>query len=99
QVVERIIRDKKERNPFDEERIKNELRKIIQSPDGKLISYTTTPEIDEYYYKQGYYQILRMQGYDDFDEEDRFGSIPYKKYVDIIQLVVGVGLKHLDACL
>lgn len=59
----------------------------------------TTPEIDEYYETEGYYRILRMQGYDDFDESDTFGTIAYKKYVDIIQLIVGVALKHIDACL
>ena len=98
-IVEKIIDERKKQTPFNKEKIKAELRKIIKNPDGKLISYTTTPEIDEYYDHLGHYEVLRMQGYDEFDASDKFGSIEYRKYIDIIELVVGVALKHLDACL
>lgn len=98
-IVERIINERKNEKPFDVEKIKLELRKIIKNPDGKLISYVTTPEIDEYYAVQGHYQVLRLQGYDEFDKNDKFGSIEYWKYIDIIELIVGVALNHLDACL
>lgn len=98
-IVEQFIAEKKNNKSFDEEKIKAELKKIIKNPDGKLISYVTTPEIDEYYAAQGHYQVLRLQGYDEFDKTDKFGSIEYWKYVDIIELVVGVALNHLDACL
>ncbi len=98
-IVERIITEKKKAKPFDKERIKEELRKIIKNPDGKMISYETTPEIDEYYNQQGHYHILRLQGYDDFDTTDKFGGIEYWKYVDIIELVTGTALMHMEACL
>lgn len=98
-IIGQVINDRKKQNQFDEIKIKDELRKIIKNPTGKLISYETTPEIDEYYDKQGHYYVLRLQGYDDFDTNDKFGGIEYGKYIDIIELVVGVALKHLDACL
>lgn len=99
QIVERIINEKKRAKPFDEKKIKVELRKIIKNPDGKMISYNTTPEIDEYYNQRGHYHILRLQGYDDFDTKDRFGGIEYWKYVDIIELVTGIAIMHMEACL
>lgn len=99
QIIERIIDQKKKEKPFDEQKIKTELRKIIKNPDGKLISYDSTPEIDEYYNQQGHYHILRLQGYDDFDTTDKFGGIEYWKYVDMIELITGVAIMHMDACL
>lgn len=99
QIVERIITEKKKAKSFDEEKIKIELRKIIKNTDGKMISYNTTPEIDEYYNQQGHYHILRLQGYDNFDPRDKFGGIEYWKYVDIIELVTGIAIMHMEACL
>ena len=99
QIIERVIDQKKKDKPFNEQKIKAELRKIIKSPDGKMISYNTSPEIDEYYNQQGHYHVLRLQGYDDFDTVDKFGGIEYWKYVDIIELVTGVAIMHLEACL
>lgn len=99
EIVEQIISKKKNEKKFDEKKIKASFRKLIKNPDGKLISYTTTPEIDEYYESQGHYHVLRLQGYDEFDRNDKFGNIEYWKYIDIIELVVSVALKHLDACL
>lgn len=99
EIVERLIELKKEEKPLDDEKIKKKLRKIISNPKGKYISYATTPEIDEHYNQKGHYHILRLQGYDDFDKNDTFGSIEYWKYIDIIELVAGVALMHTDACL
>jgi hypothetical protein len=99
EIVERIINEKKKAKPFNEEKIKKELRKIIKNPDGKMISYNTTPEIDDYYNQRGHYHILRLQGYDDFDTKDKFGGIEYWKYVDMIELITGVAIMHMEACL
>lgn len=99
QIVERIISEKKKAKSFDEEKIRRELRKIIKTPDGKMISYDSTPEIDEYYNQRGHYHILRLQGYDDFDTKDKFGGIEYWKYIDIIELVTGIAIMHMEACL
>jgi len=98
-IVEQFISEKKKKKPLDKQKIISEFKKQIKNPDGELISYTTTPEIDDYYQAEGHYHVLRIQGYDDFDEGDTFGGISYKKYVDIIEMIVGVALKHLDACL
>lgn len=98
-IVEKIIERKRKEKGFDKSRLLNELRSIIKSPDGKMISYNTTEFIDDYYNEEGYYQILRLQGHDDFGPTDLFGGIEYRKYVDIVELITGVALMHRDACM
>jgi hypothetical protein len=96
--VKKIIEERRAAKPFNINKIKSDFKKLILNPFGKLISYKTTPEIDEYYDEEGHYRLLLMQGYDDFANSDSFGGIEYWKYITIIELIIGVGLKHTDAC-
>lgn len=98
-IVERMIDEKKKKDNLNEEEIKVKLREIIRNPKGKYISYDATPEIDEYYRKKGHYFILKLQGYDEFGEEDIFGGIEYWKYLDIVETLIGVAIMHTEACL
>jgi len=98
EIARRIADDRRKAKPFDVDRIRAEFDKLILNPLGELISYDTTPEIDDYYNEEGHYQLLMMQGYDDFGNNDLFGGIEYHKYVQIIELIIGVGIKHSDAC-
>lgn len=99
EIVERIIKDKKTKNTLTGDEIKIKLREIITNPYGKFISYNTTEEIDEYYNEKGHHHVLRIQGYEDFDTKDKFGSIEYWKYVDLIEILCGVAIMHTDACI
>ena len=99
EIVERIIKDKKTKNRISYDEIKAKLREIIKNPYGKFISYNTTEEIDEYYNEKGHHHVLRIQGYEEFDTKDRFGSIEYWKYVDLIEILCGVAIMHTDACI
>lgn len=99
QIIERIIEEKKKPEQFTDEEIKTKLREIIKNPYGKFISYATTPEIDEHYNELGRHHVLRIQGYDDFDINDTFGSIEYRKYLDLIEIICGVAIMHTDACI
>lgn len=99
EIVERIIKDKKTKNTLSESEIKLKLREIIKNPYGKFISYETTSEIDEYYNERGHHHILRIQSYDDFDSNDKFGSIEYWKYIDLIEIICGVAIMHTEACI
>ncbi|OOG18832.1 hypothetical protein BWD42_02405 [Sphingobacterium sp. CZ-UAM] len=98
-IISRIIEDKKAALSFDVDRIAKEFKKLIKNPFGDYISYQTTPDIDDYYNEQGHYLLLKMQGYDNFDPNDKFGGIEYHKYITIIELIIGVAIKHSDACL
>ena len=98
-IVEQMIQEKKKKDNLNEEEIKIKLREIIRNPKGKYISYDATPEIDDYYKKKGHYFILKLQGYDDFGENDVFGGIEYWKYLDLVETIVGVAIMHTEACL
>lgn len=99
QIVEKIINERKSKLSFSEKEIKEKLRAIIKNPYGKFISYETTPEIDEYYNALGHHRVLQMPVRDDFSEADTFGSIEYGKYVDLIEIITGVAIMHIDACI
>ncbi len=98
-IIERIIEKKKKKDNLNEEEIKIKLREIIRNPSGKYISYDATPEIDDYYKKKGHYFVLKLQGYDEFGENDLFGGIEYWKYLDLVETIIGVAIMHTDACL
>ncbi|AFD06879.1 hypothetical protein [Solitalea canadensis] len=98
EIVNKIVDERRKAKPFDEKKIKSEFEKLILNPLGQLISYDTTPEIDDYYNEEGHYRLLMMQGYDDFDNKDIFGGIEYSKYIDVVELIIGVGIKHSEAC-
>lgn len=75
------------------------LSKEVQVWKKDYIKYNSTPEIDEYYFREGYIYMACSQLYDDFDETFTFGGIPYKQILDVLQSVIGVALKHIDASL
>lgn len=99
-IIERMIEEKRKKDTqLSKDEIQKKLREIIRNPSGKYISYDATPEIDEYYNKEGYYFVLRLQGYDEFGEDDKFGGIEYSKYLDLAETIVGVAIMHTEACL
>ncbi len=98
-IVERIIEVKKKEKPFDEKLIRKKVKNIVSSPDGNMIVYHTTEEIDDFYNQQGHFHMLRTQGYDEFGNKDSFGGIEYWRYVDLVELFMGTALMRIDACL
>lgn len=78
--------------------IKKMLPAIIQNPAGKYIGYKATDEIEEYYAEAGYFHVLKEQGYEEFGENDMFGGIPYKQYLDCVQDISSGVLLHIDCC-
>lgn len=98
-IVEKIIEEKKKEKPFNKELIRNKLKSIVSSPDGKMIVYHATEEIDDFYSQQGHYHMLRTQGYDEFGTKDKFGGIEYWRYIDLVELFMGAALMRVDACI
>jgi len=93
-----MVKDRHDAHLKKSEEIKKLLPEIIQNPNGKYIGYKATGEIDDYYAEAGYFHVLKEQGYEDFGEEDIFGGIPYKQYLDCIQDVSSSVLLHIDCC-
>lgn len=66
---------------------------------GKFIAYHTTPDVDRYFSDLGYYHFIKQKAFEDFGVDDIFGELPYQQYLDVLQAVTGVALKHLGYCL
>ncbi|MDR0332434.1 MAG: hypothetical protein LBI15_03130 [Dysgonamonadaceae bacterium] len=94
-----VLKDQIKNQEKKRERILELLDKEVKVWRGHYIQYDSTPEIDEYYYREGYIHLVTTQLYDDFEEQFEFGGIPYKHFLDVVQSIIGVALKHIDACI
>ncbi|MDO3643495.1 hypothetical protein [Mucilaginibacter sp. L3T2-6] len=93
-----ILKERHEAHLANFEDIRKLLPDIIQNPLGKFIGYKATEEIDNYYAEAGYFHVLKEQGYEEFGEEDIFGGISYKHYLDCVQDTSSGTLLHIDCC-
>lgn len=94
-----VLKEKIDYQENKKEYILNLLAKEVQVWNKDYIKYDSTPEIDEYYFREGYIHLVCSQLYDDFDENFTFGGITYKHILDVVQSIIGVALKHIDACM
>lgn len=75
-----------------------EMKALVNKKFTHFITYGTTPEIDRYFDKLAYVNLITSQIYDMFEEISLFGGISYKKYISVLQSLIGTGLKHLTYC-
>ncbi len=75
-----------------------EMNLLVNKKFTHFITYGTTPEIDRYFDKLAYVNLITSQLYDMFEEASLFGGISYKKYISVLQSLIGTGLKHLTYC-
>lgn len=81
---------------LDEEwpRIQKIIDETTCSPISSTISYPRNEEVDEYFERRVRLRIRRLQFHEDFGDEDRFGGIPYRKYIDFVETVMAVAYRH-----
>jgi hypothetical protein len=79
--------------------IREKLKSIVRLMYGQFISYTATPELDDFYTTFGYLYLMTTQVIDEFDEADRFGDYSYKDYIDIGEYICKSGIMHRDCCM
>lgn len=94
-----VLKEKIESQKAKKSDISKLLGKEVQVWNQDYIKYDSTPEIDEYYFREGYIYLVCNQLYDDFDEIFTFGGVPYKQILDVLQSIIGVALKHIDVCM
>jgi hypothetical protein len=87
-----------ERKAYWDKKIKSKFKKKIFIGRLSYIGYDTTPKIDDHYSAKGEAHLHTSQLYDDFDENFEFGGIPYKQHIAVVKSLMGVALKHVDAC-
>lgn len=98
-VIRHIKSDEYSAHISKYKKILKEIGRLVQNPYGEYISYHTTPEIDAFYRKLGYFHLITSHGYEDFGESDNFGGIPYRDYLNVVEDIFGIALKHKDFCL
>lgn len=87
------------RNPKREMSIKRHMDNKVRVFNKKYIAYTTNKKIDDYYrllalkFTKGFY------GKSAFDSEAKFNGIAFNKYVESIELLTSIALKHFDYCM
>lgn len=87
-----------EKSDYWDKKIKEKFKRKIFIGHYNYIGYGTTPEIDDHYSIKGHIHLHTSQLFDDFDENFEFGGIPYKQHVNVVKDLMGVALKHVDAC-
>lgn len=98
-IIRKILEPKIENVLSKEQEIKKEISKIVSIFKDKYIQYQVTEEIEYFYTKLGYFHLMTTQIIDDFDENDLFGGIPYKEYLDVLEKAIISALMHRDCCL
>lgn len=98
EMMKGVVKERQKHITQRTKRIQNQFRKKIYLTTHKLLGYDTNPEIDKFYSDKGFIRLVTSQIYDDFDENFEFGKIPYRQHLNIIEELMGVALKHIDAC-
>ncbi|WP_353120958.1 hypothetical protein [Dysgonomonas capnocytophagoides] len=98
-MKEYVLKSKIDQQKSQKSRILKSLNREVSIWKNDYIKYGSTPQIDNYYHTEGYIHMVSTQLYDDFKEDFTFGGIPYKHILDVVQSVIGVAIKHIDACL
>jgi hypothetical protein len=79
--------------------MREKLKSIVTVSNEDFITYRATPEIDEFYSSFGYLYLMTTQVIDDFAENDSFGGINYKDYLDCLQQLFKSAIMHRDCCM
>lgn len=79
-----VLKENVDSQEIKKDYILNLLAKEVQVWKKNYIKYGSTPEIDEYYFREGYIHMVCSQLYDDFDESFTFGGITYKHILDVV---------------
>ena len=79
--------------------MRKKLKEIISVINNNFIQYKATPEIDLFYSTFGYLYLMTTQVIDDFGEDDFFGGIKYRRYIDFAQDLFKAIIMHRDCCM
>lgn len=98
-VIEGIIEEREARRPIPFEDVQPLMRETVRMPHPQFMAYEAPEAVWEYFQRHGRYHLLRLQEHENFGPDDLFGGLPYSKYVDAIEWLMGVGLMHTNYAL
>lgn len=87
------------RNTKREISIKRHMNNKVRVFNKKYIAYTTNKKIDDYYRLLASKFTKEFYGKRTFDSEANFNGIEFNKYVESIELLTSIALKHFDYCM
>lgn len=87
------------RNTKRELSIKRHMNNKVRVFNKKYITYTTNKKIDDYYRLLASKFTKNFYGKRTFDPEAKFNGIAFYKYVESIELLTSIALKHFDYCM
>lgn len=78
--------------------VKKQMLNGLRVINDAFISYSCTPDVDRYFSQLGYYHLAKERTFEDFGPEDTFGGLTYKTYLNVLQEISAVAIKHLHYC-
>lgn len=70
----------------------------LSNPEGVFISYSVPGSVWATFVRQAPYQVLLMQGHDDFGQDEAFGGVYYSQYCQAIEYLIATALMHTYFC-
>lgn len=72
---------------------------LLPAISGWEVRYKEDDIINDFYRKVALAQMVSMNLYEEFSENDMFGGIKYGMYLDFIQYQTATALRHVDFCM
>lgn len=79
--------------------VKPLISQTATKPLPQFMSYNAPEEVAEYFLQQGLDRLISLHEHENFGNDDMFCGISYRKYVDAIELLMGVALMHFNYAL
>lgn len=98
ELIARIQDKAEESNLYMTDALEESMQKSLMSPLNKLILYDAPDDVWELFLRQAPYQLILMDGHDDFSPDDIFGGIPYADYYEAVIYIVASALMHTHYC-
>ncbi|HEX8328024.1 MAG TPA: hypothetical protein VF629_10825 [Hymenobacter sp.] len=70
----------------------------LSNPDGVFISYNIPGSVWATFVRQAPYQVVLMQGHDDFGQDEVFGGVCYGQYCQAVEYLIATALMHTHFC-
>ena len=96
-----MVSENKEALSMEEyKEIKRRLNSLLLPPTlGWEVRYKADSIVDDFYSKIAISQMVSMNLYEEFSENDTFGGIKYSMFLDFVQYQIANVLRHIDYCI
>lgn len=79
-------------------KVRSELIKYVKICKKNGITYDLPTRLSAFYTESAFLLVNSTFTLDDFEEDDKFGDITYKDFIDFVYYVQKIGIVHRDCC-